>query len=199
MWGTVTGSRIRTVNAHSNEISILSASKSKLASGSKDKTVRVWDTATWECTSTFECDDEVESVALYPNSDRVATCTYWRLYVWDTATRQLIASESVSYANSVAVSNDGKWLAVASYKTISLYDTNTLDCIWSHDRQSDFVSFSRDSCQLVSANLFDDKAELFDAQIGSFVKSFKHDRVSSAVFSHDGTRVLSGESCSAAL
>ena len=97
------------------------------------------------------------------------------------------------------MSNDGKWLAVASIGTTSLYDASTLDCIWSHDLRSLSVSFSPDSCLLVSANLFDDKAKLLDVQTGNVLKSFKHDRVFKAVFSRDGSRVLSGESCSVAL
>ena len=197
-WDTVTGSRVRAVNAHSDGITSLSASQSKLASASKDKTVRVWETATWECMYTFECDGWVRSVALYPNGDRVAACTGETVYVWDMATQQMIASKNISDCFEVAVSNDGKWLAVASTGTTSLYDASTLDCIWSHDCRSVSISFSPASCLLVSANLFDDKAELLDVQTGHVLKSFKHNRVLRAVFSHDGSRALSGESCSVA-
>ena len=103
------------------------------------------------------------------------------------------------YVRDVAVSNDGKWLAVAAGKTTSLYDASTLDRIWSHDYDSWFVSFSPDSCHLVSANFDYAEVSLFDVQTGNLVKSFKHAWVRRAVFSHDGTRVLSGESCSVAL
>ena len=197
VWDTVTGARVRTINAHSRWILRLSASQSKLASASEDKTVRVWDTATWECTRTFQCNHEVLSVALYPNGGRVAACTRETLYVWDTATQQLITSKNISQCDDVAVSNDGKWLAVAADST--LYDASTLDRIWSHDRCSEFISFSPDSCQLVSANRINGKVSLIDVPTGNLVKSFRHANVRRAVFSHDGTRVLSGESCSVAL
>ena len=95
LWDTVTGSRVQTVDAHSYWILSLSASQSKLASASKES-VRVWDTETWECIHTFECDDWVRSVALYPNGERVGACTVEALYVWDTATQQLIASKNIS-------------------------------------------------------------------------------------------------------
>ena len=195
VWDTVTGARVRTV--HNRWITSLSASQSKLASASLDGTVRVWDTATWECMRTFECDNEVMSVALYPNGDKVAACTEETLYVWETATQLLIASKDISNCFDVAVSNDGKWLAVAADKSILLYDASTLDRIWSHDRDSLSVSFSRDSCQLVSADGV--KVSLIDVQTGNLVKSFDHIGVRSAVFSHDGTRVLSCESCSVPL
>ena len=195
VWDTVTGTHVRTVDAHSDQITGLSASQSKLASGSKDKKVRVWDTETWECMRMFECDQEVVSVVLYPNGDRVAACTNWMLYVWNTETQQLIASKNINYCQSVAVSNDGKWLAVAS----DVYDASTFDCIWSHHRGSDSVSFSPDSSQLVSASYIDDKVSLIDVQTGKIVKSFQHDLGWRAIFSHDGTRVLSGESCSVPL
>ena len=159
--------------------------------------MRVWDTETWECMRTFQCHNIVRSVVLYSNGDRVAVCTGETLYVWDTATQQLITSKNFRKCRDVAVSNDGKWLAVVAYKSISLYDASTLDCIWSHDRWSGPVSFSPDSSQLVSIS--DGKAVLIDVQTGNVLKSFKHDLVQRAVFSHDGTRLLSGESCSVAL
>ena len=169
LWDAVTGSRVRTVDAHSDWIRSLSASQSKMASGSHDNTVRVWDTATWECMRTFECDDEVLSVVLYPSGGRVAACTREKLFVWDTATQQLIASENISLCLDVAVSYDGKWLAVGADESTSLYDASTLDCIWSHDRWSNSVSFSPDSSQLVSANYYNNKVELFDVQIDALL------------------------------
>ena len=205
LWDIATGTRVHELQVHSNCIRSLSASKSKLASGSEDKTVRVWDTTSWECISTFECNYEVMSVALYPNSDRVAAWTKLsfsnagRLHVWDTETRQLMKSWDPSYCNGVAVSNDSKWLALASDKTISLYDASTLDCIWSHGRRSDSISFSPDSCQLVAANLINNKVELIDIQTRDLVRSLKHKGVERAIFSHDGSRVISGESCSVTL
>ena len=199
VWDIVTGSRTLTVNAHNNWITSLSASQSKLASGSCDKTVRVWDTATWECMCTFECGEYIKSVAMYPRCDRVVACTSKTFYVWDTETQLLIASNNISYCRGVAVSNDGKWLAVAAYETISLHDASALNRIWSHDRDSIFISFSHDSSQLVSANNDNRKVELLDVQTGNLLKSFKHVYVTRAVFSHDGARVLSGESRSVAL
>ena len=199
VWDTVTGSRVRTVDAHSDRILCLSASQSKLASGSDDNTVRVWDTPTWECMRTFQCGDYVKSVALYPNGDRVAACTWETLYVWETETQQLIALKNASRCYDVAVSNDGKWLAVGADESISLHDASTLNCIWSHDYNSWSISFSPDSSQLVSANFDYAKVKLLDVPTGNLVKSFEHVGVQRAVFSHDGTRVLSGESCSAAL
>ena len=200
LWDTVTGSRIQTVNAHSDTIYSLSASQSRLASGSWDKSVRVWDTATWESMCTFQCDGHIRSVALYPDG-RVAACTSETVYVWNTATQQLIASKNISECLDVGVSNDGKWLAVGANKSISLYDasTSTLNCIWSYGRRGCSVSFSPDSSQLVSANDDDRKVSLIDVQTRSLVKSFEYDLVERAVFSHDGTHVLSGESCSVAL
>ena len=90
----------------------------------------------------------------------------------------------------VAVSNDGKWLAVASNK-VTLYGASTLDYLWSHDNECNSVSFSPDSRQLVSGNV--GEVKVLDVRTGRRVKSFRHENVQKAVFSHDGTRVLSGE------
>ena len=91
----------------------------------------------------FECDDLVLSVALYPSGIQVAACTEETLYVWDTATQLLIASEEISECLHVAVSNDGKSLAVGSFapfRCTTQTVPNTLDCIWSHDLDSLSVS-----------------------------------------------------------
>ena len=199
LWDTVTGSRIKTVNAHSHQITSLSASQTKLASSSDDKTVRVWETTSWECISLFECDNSVRSVMLYPSCDRVAACTEETLYVWDTVTQQRIASQNLNKGKDVAVSRDGKWLAVAS-KSTSLYDASTLHRVWSYDNNDinkcESVTFSPDSCQLVS--LYRD-VQVFNALTGDIVKFFQHDYVERAVFSNDGTRLISGMSCYIAL
>ena len=179
LWDVVTGSRVRTVQAHGSKIISLSASHSRLASGSWDRTVRVWDTTSWQCISTLECVSAVASVALYqlyPNGDRVACELY------DTV-RMIMGH--------VAVSNNGKWLAVAREDTIALYDVTTFDCIWSIDCESGFISFSPNDSRLVSAS--DGQIKLFDVQNGDYIKSFDHSFVVRAVYSRDGTRLISGE------
>ena len=195
MWDIVTGIHVRTIKAHNGKISSLSASKTELASGSYDGTVRVWDTAKWVCMCMFKCNDKV-SVALYPNGKSVAAGDSKMLYVWDTGTKRPRASYKLS-SHNVAVSNNSKWLAVVSDETAALYDASNLDCIWSHGRSSKFLSFSPDSSQLVSVNY--DIVELLDVPTGNLLKSFKHDQVERAIFSHDGSRVLSGESYSVSL
>ena len=61
--------------------------------------------ATWECvprsTGSGVC-------VLHPNGDRVAACTNWTPYVWDTATQQLIASKNIGQCHDIAVSTDDK-------------------------------------------------------------------------------------------
>ena len=203
LWETATGTRVRAVDAHSY-ITCFSASRTRLAFGTRDNTVQMWDAApwdlvldatSWKCISSFECDDWVRSVALIPSCERVAACTEEMIYVWEMVTQQLIA-RNLSRGRDVAVSRDGKWLAVASSKTI-LYDASTLDCIWSHDIECNSVSFSPDSHQLVCGH--SGGVQLLNVQAGSRVNSFQHESVQRAVFFHDGTRVISGKSCSFAL
>ena len=91
-------------------------------------------------------------------------------------------------------------LAVAPDEIV-LYNASIPDCIWAHDRPSYSVSFSPDSCQLVSVHVhfYNCEVELLDIQTGSLAKSFKRGKVLRTVFSRDGTRVLSGESCFVAM
>ena len=132
-WNIATGIRVK-FQAHSDRLNSLSTSQYKFASGSGDKTSR-------KRIYTFECDRPARSVALYPKN-RVAACTKEKLYVWDIAAQKLEASRNINECKGVAVSTDGRWLAVSTDESVSLYDASTLDCIWSHDRDSWSVSFS---------------------------------------------------------
>ncbi|RYP29509.1 hypothetical protein DL767_006699 [Monosporascus sp. MG133] len=87
---------------------------SRLASGSYDRTVKVWDAATGACLSTLEGHGgEVNSVAFSPNGSRLASGSYdGTVKVWDAATGAylLILAGHGDSVYSVAFSPDGNYL-----------------------------------------------------------------------------------------
>ncbi|KAJ5389771.1 uncharacterized protein N7496_000839 [Penicillium cataractarum] len=101
-----------------------------LASGSDDKTVRLWDTATGGLQQTLEGHSGwVRSVAFSPDGRLLASGSSDNtVRLWDTATgglQQTLEGHSGS-VRSVAFSRDGRLLASGSYdETVRLWDTAT--------------------------------------------------------------------------
>uniref|UniRef100_A0A8H7K1E8 Anaphase-promoting complex subunit 4 WD40 domain-containing protein n=1 Tax=Bionectria ochroleuca TaxID=29856 RepID=A0A8H7K1E8_BIOOC len=109
---------------------VLSADDKWLASGSYDKTVKVWDTATGVCLQTFEGHSHwVYSVVFSADNERLASGSLDNtIKVWDTATGvclQTLEGHS-NWVSSVVFSADGKRLASGSDdETIKVWDAAT--------------------------------------------------------------------------
>ena len=91
----------------------------KLASGSVDKTIRIWNVADGKELHKLDGHpDDVYAVAFSPDGKKLASAGYGgNLYVWDVATakalfHQHIAPYTMTYG--LAWSPDGKQLAVAA-------------------------------------------------------------------------------------
>ena len=91
----------------------------KLASGSVDKTIRIWNVADGKELNKLDGHpDDVYAVAFSPDGKKLASAGYGgNLYVWDVATakalfHQHLAPYTMTYG--LAWSPDGKQLAVAA-------------------------------------------------------------------------------------
>ncbi|PNH11155.1 Vegetative incompatibility protein HET-E-1 [Tetrabaena socialis] len=145
----------------------------QLASGSNDKTLRLWDTATGQCRATLEGHtDWVNSVAFSPDGRQLASGSDDKtLRLWDAATRQCTSTMGghTDVVTSVAFSPDGRQLASGSNdKTLRLWDTATGQCTATLEGHTDWVksvAFSPDGRQLASGS--DDKTlRLWDTATG---------------------------------
>ena len=102
-----------------------------LATGSQDRTVKLWDVATHRDIGTFEGHTGgVNSVAFSPvDATLLATGSWDRtVKLWDVTTRQNIATLEghMAVVNSVAFSRDGLTLASGSWDgTVKLWDVET--------------------------------------------------------------------------
>ncbi|KAK6342234.1 hypothetical protein TWF730_001711 [Orbilia blumenaviensis] len=193
---------LQTLEGHSDSVRSIALSQDSkwLASGSIDKTIRLWDTATGANLATFEGhSDWVQSVAFSSDSKRLASSSIDRtIKLWDTATGSCLATFGghLGSVESVAFSHDSKWLASSSKKTISLWDTTTRIEIATFEGHSDWVQsvvFSPDSKRLVSGST-DKTIKLWDTATGSCLGTLGGHlgSVGSVVFSHNGKQLASG-------
>lgn len=118
------------VTGHTSLVRTLAESGPLLATGSSDKTVRVWDRTTETHKYTLEHDGQVWAVAFSPNGQTLATGGGFEgIYLWDAGTGRstgnpLIAS--TGQVEGIAFGPDGHTLVVASGgKTIHVWDLPT--------------------------------------------------------------------------
>ncbi|GMG38722.1 unnamed protein product [Aspergillus oryzae] len=172
-----------------------------LASGSDDKTVRLWDPATGALQQTLKGHIfSVWSVAFSPDSQLLASGSVDQtVRLWDPATGALqqTLKGHTFLVRSVAFSPDGRLLASGSEdKTVRLWDpaTGTLqqtfkghtDSVWS-------VAFSPDGRLLASGSL-DKTVQLWDPATGTLQQTLEGHifSVRSVAFSPDGRLLASG-------
>ena len=171
-----------------------------LASGSKDKTIQIWDLATGKSIRTFEGDSStIWSVAFDSNGTRLVTGTgFWRVMLWDMKTGQSISSlDHAASVWSVAISHDGQLIASGSGdKTTKIWDAENGRLIHNLPDHTDFVysvAFSPDDKTLVSASK-DNKITIVDVATGRLLKTVDGhaDQVRSVAISPDGQTLVSG-------
>ncbi|HBK99114.1 MAG TPA: serine/threonine protein kinase [Microcoleaceae bacterium UBA10368] len=171
-----------------------------LASGSKDKTIQIWDLATGKSIRTFEGDSStIWSVAFDSNGTRLVTGTgFWRVMLWDMKTGQSMSSlDHAASVWSVAISHDGQLIASGSGdKTTKIWDAENGRLIHNLPDHTDFVysvAFSPDDKTLVSASK-DNKITIVDVATGRLLKTVDGhaDQVRSVAISPDGQTLVSG-------
>ena len=188
--------------SHSMRISsiALSADGKRVLTGSKDNTVKLWETSTGAMLRTFEGHtDPVNSVALSGDGRQALSGSDDKtLKLWDTATGALLRTFRGHSAgvNSVALSADGRRaLSGSDDKTIKLWNASTgvlLRTFRGHLGAVTSVAFSPDGRKVLSGS-GDNTLKLWDTAAGTLIHTYQGQRgeVHSVVISSDGGRILS--------
>ena len=188
----------------SNHILVLEFSPDgkKLASGSKDKTIRLWDTDTNEELAILRKHTGwTNALAFSPNGKKLASgSTDKTVHLWDTDTGELIATLN-GHLNSIAAlsfSPGGKTLASASTDgTIKFWNTENGHLlpinITEHTEWVKAVSFFKDSSTLASV-AFNGVVTFWDLKTQQKTGSHNaghRDFLPTLSFSSDGTKLAS--------
>ncbi|EGO20274.1 hypothetical protein SERLADRAFT_418007 [Serpula lacrymans var. lacrymans S7.9] len=196
-----------------------SSDGTKVASGSLDKTVRIWDATSGQLVaSPFEGHTKgVRSVGFSPDGKKVVSGSEDKtVRIWDATSGQLVASPfegHISYVTSVGFSPDGTKLVLglgdktvriwdatsgSEDKTVRIWDATSGDLVAGpfegHTKGVRSVGFSPDGKKVVSGSR-DKTVRIWDATSGQLVADPLEGHtsdVTSVGFSPDGTKVVSG-------
>ncbi|KAG7412993.1 Vegetative incompatibility protein HET-E-1 [Fusarium oxysporum f. sp. rapae] len=180
---------------------VFSHDSKRVASGSDDETIRIWDAETGECEQELKGHSGmVTSVVFSHDSKKVASGSDDEMIrIWDAETgeceRELKGHSGM--VTSVVFSHDSKRVASASSdKAIRIWNAETGECervLKSHSSLVNSVVFSHDSKKVASASR-DEIIRIWDAETGECERELKghSDWVNSVVFSHDSKKVASG-------
>ncbi|KAG8664912.1 uncharacterized protein FPOAC1_012889 [Fusarium poae] len=192
-----------TLEGHSSWVRsvVFSHDSKKVASGSDDETIRIWDAETGECERELKGHSSyIRSVVFSHDSKKVASGSADKtIRIWNAETgeceRELKGHSS--YIRSVVFSHDSKKVASGSAdKTIRIWNAETGECereLKGHSSYINSVVFSHDSKKVASGS-DDETIRIWNAETGECERELKGHigYISSVVFSHDSKKVASG-------
>jgi WD40 repeat protein len=161
----------------------------------------VFDAETGELLIPLQHTDLVTSVLFTPDGKFAFTaCEDKMIRKWDLETGEVVLTASYEsyFVQSMAISNDGKYILIGADRNgaAGQIDVNTGELVkeFLHNNDSGIyaVTFSPDGKYVLTGS-FDRTARLWDIESGDLLRTFKHkDYVNAVSFSPDGKLILTG-------
>ncbi|MHC4970919.1 MAG: protein kinase domain-containing protein [Planctomycetota bacterium] len=153
-----TDTSLRTLLAHQDKVTAVAFSPdgTRIASGSEDKSLRIWDSATGEELFALPgLSDSVTALAFSPRGDRVAAAsTDMLVRVWDANMVRLLdtLSGQESVVTCLAFSRDGKRIAAGADEGARVWDVDSSAtlAVLEHDEPVHAIAFAPDDARLVT-------------------------------------------------
>lgn len=173
------------------------------ASGSDDKTVKIWDLESGACRATLAGHtDDVMSVAITPDGTRVLSGSQdHTIRVWDASEGKSLACwvASEHYVLSVVPMADGRRVITAGASVdpaLKVWDIATQKCLRTldgHTNATTSVSLARDQIRVVSGS-YDRTIRLWNLETGEVMATLRghSDRVNSVQVTPEGRFAVSG-------
>jgi WD40 repeat protein len=192
----------QTLRGHQNRILALAFSPDghTLASGSLDRTIKLWNPETHQCRLTLQGHTSwIWDIAFHPNSKTLASASYDRtVKLWDIKTGHCTHTLEghVGSALSVTFSPDGQWLASGGYEQmLKLWNPESGECVrtwYAHPNRVWALAFNPNSQWLATAGE-DGNIILWDVETGDRLQTFSgHSQsVLCLRFSADGQELFS--------
>jgi WD40 repeat protein/serine/threonine protein kinase len=199
------GWQVRTFEGHTNAVPSVSLSEDgRLAlSGSKDKTMRLWEVETGRCLRTFQGHTDIVWSVCLSGDGRLAQSGSFdhTVRLWEVATGRCLRTFQghTDPVTSVSLSGDGCWaLSGSGDQTVRLWDAETGRCLRTfqgHTHTVASVSLSGDGRWALSGSS-DNTMRLWEVATGRCLRTFQGHTgsVQSVNLSGDGRWALSGSS-----
>ncbi len=188
-------------SGHSDEVTSVCFSPDDryIASGSIDKTIKLWDVATGKELKTFIDTSEIKSVVFSKDGKYIISGGQDGLNMWEIETGKVVNMTRNCYPHFINISEDGRFIVydnIITDNTIDLFDIQAGKVIRSYTGHKDYVqsaAFSADGRYIVSGSS-DKTIKLWDVKTGFVLKTFigHKDEVTSVSFSPDGRFIVSG-------